>query len=261
MSLKLGPLRSIDAGLIAFALSAVVALSWLYLFQLAQDMDAMDMGGMEMGAMEMAHMRAWVLSDYVLMGIMWAVMMIGMMVPTALRAILIYARVAEQADAQGSPVAPTAWFVLGYILAWTGFSIAATGLQGALNQAGLLTPMMSSASPWLGAGLLLMAGVYQLTPWKNACLRHCQSPAEYLAGRFGRVPTTGIRLGINHGGYCVGCCWVLMGLLFLGGVMNLLWIAAITLYVLLEKLLPQRWQTASVSGWLMIGSALLYLAV
>jgi predicted metal-binding membrane protein len=206
----------------------------------------------------MSRMEPWTPLDFLLMFIMWAVMMIGMMVPTASRAVLIYSGVARQAATRGSPLAGTTWFVAGYVLVWTAFSLGATTLQAGLNRLGLLSPTMTSASPWFGAALLLTAGIYQLTPWKDACLKHCQSPAEYLAGKF--KPGTGgaTGLGVRHGGYCLGCCWVLMGLLFLGGVMNLLWIAAITLFVLLEKLSPASWQVRSVSGWLMISGAAAY---
>ena len=256
MSRTTGSLRLFDTALITFALGAIIALAWLYLYQLALEMDAMDMG-----RMGMSRIQAWTSADFLLMGVMWTVMMVGMMVPTALRAIFIYARVAQQANLQGSPVASTGWFVLGYVLVWAGFSVVATVLQSGLNRLGLLTPMMASSSQLFGAGLLLVAGIYQLTPLKNSCLRHCQAPGSYLAGKFSRGVLGAMNLGVRHGGYCLGCCWVLMGLLFLGGVMNLIWIAAITAYVLLEKLLPIRLRTANVSGWLMIGTAVLFAAV
>lgn len=257
MSRTTGSLRRFDTALIIFALGAITALAWLYLYRLALDMEAMDMGGMSMSGL---HTHSWTTVDFLLMGVMWAVMMVGMMVPTAVRAILIYARVAQQADSQGHPVASTGWFVLGYLLVWTGFSVVATLLQNALSQLGLLTPMMASASSLFGAGLLIAAGIYQLTPWKHVCLRHCQSPGLYLAGKFTPGAPGAVGLGARHGGYCLGCCWMLMGLLFLGGVMNLLWIAVITAYVLAEKLLPARWRAANMSGWLMIGTAALISA-
>jgi predicted metal-binding membrane protein len=256
VSRRTGSLSLFDSALITSALSAVVALAWFYLYELSLEMDAMDMTGLGM-----SRMHEWTLVDFLLIGAMWTAMMVGMMVPTALRAILIYARVAQEADSRGSPVASTGWFVLGYVFVWTGFSVVATALQSGLNQLGLLTSMMASASPLFGAALLLIEGIYQLTPWKNVCLRHCQSPALYLAGRFTRGAPGAVNLGIRHGGYCLGCCWVLMGLLFFGGVMNLVWIAAITAYVLLEKLLPMRLRAANVSGWLMIGSAALFAAI
>ena len=248
------PIRTLDQLFLWSSLTIVVALSWWYLFLLAEDMAGMSGMSME----QMAGMHPWTPVDFLLMFVMWAVMMVGMMVPTALRAILIYARVARQADSRGGPIAPTGWFVLGYVLVWGGFSVLATALQSGLHELGLLTPMMASASPLFGAGLLLVAGLYQLTPWKSACLRHCQSPALYLAGKFTPGAAGAVKVGVGHGGYCLGCCWVLMGLLFLGGVMNLVWIAAITAFVLLEKLLPVRFRTANATGWMMIGTGVFF---
>ncbi len=253
-------IRTLDQLALWSSLTVVVGLSWWYLFLLAEDMAAMSgMSGMAMG--EMAGMRPWTPLDFLLMFVMWAVMMVGMMVPTAVRAISIYARVAGQASARGSPVAATQVFVTGYVLVWAAFSLGATALQAALDALGLLSPAMRSSSPLLGAGLLILAGVYQLTPWKDTCLRHCQSPAAYLAGRFGPRAVDGLSLGLRHGLYCLGCCWVLMVLLFLGGVMNLLWIAAIATFVLLEKVLPPALRVSRVAAVMMIAAGLAYLIV
>ncbi|HEY5681927.1 MAG TPA: DUF2182 domain-containing protein [Pseudomonadales bacterium] len=250
-------IRTLDQLALWSSLSIVVALSWWYLFLLAQDMA--DMAGMPMG--DMAGMHPWTALDFLLMFLMWAVMMVGMMVPTAVRAIYIYARVASQAQARGSPVAATQIFVAGYVLVWAAFSLGATALQAALDALGLLSPAMRSSSPLLGAGLLVAAGVYQLTPWKDTCLRHCQSPAAYLAGRFGPRALDALSLGIRHGLYCLGCCWVLMLLLFLGGVMNLLWIAAIAAFVLLEKVLPPALRVSRLAAVMMIASGAAYLMI
>lgn len=250
------PLRSRDRLLILIALSGVVALAWAYLFKLSVDMGSMNVSAMDMN--RIAGMNTWTSVEFLLMFVMWAVMMVGMMVPTAMRAVLIYAGIAQRADAQGTPVAPTYWFVSGYVLLWTVFSAGATVLQAGFTQGGLLSPMMVSSSATLGAGLLIAAGLYQLTPWKDACLKHCQSPAMYLASRFKSGTLNAIGLGIRHAGYCLGCCWLLMGLLFLGGVMNLLWIAAITIFVLVEKLLAGSFLSRA-GGVVMIGAGLLYL--
>ena len=257
-------LRTRDNLLIFSALAGVIALAWGYLYYLALDMSSMDMSAMNMRGMEMdavASIRAWSAIDFSLMFLMWAVMMVGMMVPTAMRAVLIYASIAKRASGQGSPVAATYWFVVGYVLVWTAFSIAATIIQGALDSWGLLSPMMVSASASLGAAILITAGIYQLTPWKDVCLKHCQSPAMYLATRFKPGVGGAVGLGARHGIYCLGCCWALMALLFLGGVMNLLWIAAITGFVLAEKLLPPKLQLARVSGIMMIVGAVVFLSL
>jgi predicted metal-binding membrane protein len=229
----------------------VLGLAWTYLIWLADNMASMDVDMMPM-------MHSWTLTDYTLMFTMWAIMMVGMMVPTAIRSVIIYSRVASQAKTAGSPVAATYWFIFGYVLVWTGFSFFAAILQGVLTSLGMLSSMMASSSAYLGAGLLITAGVYQLTPWKDTCLKHCQSPALFLAGRFSPRLSDGIKLGMHHGAYCLGCCWLLMTLLFVGGVMNLFWIAAITGFVFLEKLLPPQFRLTRVGAILMIATGVGY---
>jgi len=191
---------------------------------------------------------------------MWAVMMVGMMVPTAAPMTLVYAAVARKAARQGTKVAPTAAFVAGYVAMWTLFSLGATLAQWGLDSAALLSPMMVSNSPKLGAALLFAAGVYQLTPWKDSCLEHCRAPAHFISANWRPGVAGAFRMGVVHGAYCLGCCWILMGLLFLGGVMNLLWIAAITLFVLLEKILPAGALAGRIAGLAMIAAALGFLA-
>lgn len=228
-------------------LAGVTALAWLYLIQMA--------GGMAMA------LRPWTHSHAVLMFWMWAVMMVGMMVPTAAPVTLIYAAVARKAARSGTPVAPTAAFVSGYVAMWTLFSVAATLAQWGLERAALLSPMLISSSPLLGAALLAGAGVYQLTPFKDACLQHCRAPAHFIAEHWRPGTFGAFRMGFVHGAYCLGCCWLLMSLLFLGGVMNLLWIAGITAFVLAEKLLPLGARAARIAtGVSMIGAAGLLLA-
>jgi predicted metal-binding membrane protein len=217
------------------ALGATAAVAWAYLVVMAVEMDGMDMSSPM--AMEI---RPWSAVDFGLMFVMWAVMLVGMMVPTAAPTTLVYAAVARKAASQGTPVAPTAAFVSGYVAMWTLFSVAATLAQWALDQAALLSPGMVTMSPWLGALLLFGAGVYQLTPAKQACLRHCRAPTHFIAEQWRPGVMGALRMGAWHGAFCLGCCWALMGLLFFGGVMNLLWIAAIMLFVLAEKVLPLR---------------------
>jgi predicted metal-binding membrane protein len=141
---------------------------------------------------------------------------------------------------QGKPFAGSAWFAGGYLLAWTAFSLVATSAQWALERAALLTPMMESASNRLGAAVLILAGIYQWAPLKDACLSHCRSPLLFIQrhGGFRREPFGALALGFRHGIYCIGCCWALMALLFVGGVMNLFWIATLAILVLFEKVVP-----------------------
>jgi predicted metal-binding membrane protein len=171
---------------------------------------------------------------------MWIVMMIGMMTPSVAPMMLIYARVGRQAASGDRPFAATVWFAAGYLLAWTTFSLAATAAQWALERAALLTPMMESASNLLGGIVLIAAGLYQWTPAKEACLAYCQAPLVFIMrhGGFRRDATGALTLGFRHGFYCIGCCSALMVLLFVGGVMNLFWIAALAILVLVEKALP-----------------------
>ncbi len=236
-------------------LSGVTLLAWVYLIVMALAMEEMPMDGAELMSI-----HPWNAADFLLMFLMWAVMMVGMMVPTAVPMTLIYAAVARKAASQDRPLASTANFVLGYIVMWTLFSAAATLIQWGLDQAALLSPMMVSSSPFLGAGLLIAAGVYQWMPYKDACLQHCRAPAHFFAQHWQTGRLGAFRMGVEHGAFCLGCCWALMGLLFLGGVMNLLWIAAITLFVLLEKALPFGDRGGRVMGALMILVGILTLA-
>ncbi len=191
-----------------------------------------------MAAGAMAQIKGWTTSYFIAMLLMWVIMMIGMMVPTAIPMALVYAAVARKASQQGAPLVPTSAFISGYIVMWGVFSLGATLAQWGLDEAALLSPMMVSTSPALGAALLVIAGVYQLTPMKDACLKHCRAPAHFISQSWKPGSWGAFRMGIEHGTYCIGCCWILMCLLFLGGVMSLLWIGGITLFVLLEKVLP-----------------------
>jgi predicted metal-binding membrane protein len=177
---------------------------------------------------------------------MWTVMMAGMMLPSALPATLLYgSMVRGNRDA----VLPATWmFAGGYLAVWTGFALAATLLQAALEASGLLTPAMASASRWLTGGLLVLAGIYQWLPLKDACLGKCRAPLQFFLFHWRPGPAGAFRMGAEHGVNCVGCCWALMLLLFFGGVMSLLWIAAITAFVLLEKLAPYGVQGGRLSG-------------
>jgi predicted metal-binding membrane protein len=157
------------------------------------------------------------------------------------------------------PYLSTAGFVSGYLVVWAVFSVAATLAQWGLDEAALLSPAMVTTSPYLGAGLLAAAGIYQMTPWKNACVSHCRGPFAFLqqhwrTGRFGAFV-----MGMQHGAFCLGCCWVLMALLFVGGVMNLVWIGAITGFVLVEKLLPPGKIAERITGAAMVLAAAAFM--
>ncbi len=216
--------------------------------------DIYAMSGMDMGAA--AAPRPWGPGVWALTIAMWWAMMIAMMAPSAAPAILLYARVHRHALAQGQVqdrIAPTGAFAAAYLLVWLGFSVAATGLHWALERAGLVSAMMmGSQSRWLSAAVLIAAGAYQLSPLKRMCLSHCRAPASFLARHWRPHASGALRIGALHGAYCVGCCWMLMALLFVGGVMNLIWIAALTLLVLAEKLFPAGQWIGRASGAMLI---------
>ncbi len=237
-----------DRTVIIAAVAIITALAWAYIIWLSRSMDATpmsDMPGMGsdiagMGAMAAPAFRSLLLVDFIFVFAMWTAMMVGMMTPSAAPMILLYARVGRQAAQRGRPFAAVSWFTAGYLLAWTGFSLLAMVGQWALTRAALLTPMMQSATGIFGGSILIAAGIYQWTPLKDICLRHCQTPLIFLQrhGGFRRDNAGSLGLGFRHGLYCVGCCWALMALLFVGGVMNVLWIAGLSIFVLAEKILP-----------------------
>jgi predicted metal-binding membrane protein len=258
-----------DRLIVASALGVIVVLAWVYVIWLAadMDMDGMNMSGFRMVPAGMGLMAPaaapWSAVEFAFVFVMWAVMMVGMMAPSAAPMILMYARVGRQARVgqegiAGKPLAATGWFAAGYFLAWIGFSLAATLIQWVLERAALLDTRMASANILLGAFVLIAAGIYQWTPIKNTCLAQCQTPFRFLMSHGGfRGDVLGcLRLGLLHGAYCVGCCWILMALLFVVGVMNVLWIALLALLVLLEKLTPWGRWIARIAGAISIAAGL-----
>jgi predicted metal-binding membrane protein len=264
--MALGTLETVlrrDRLIVGGALGSIAVLAWAYTLWLAadMDMDGMNMSGFRMvpaGIGMMAPASApWSAVEFAFVFVMWAVMMIGMMAPSAAPMILMHARMARQAES-GKPLAATGAFAAGYFLAWTGFSLAATFVQWALDRVALLDARMTSANLWLGAIVLIAAGIYQWMPIKSACLTQCQTPFGLLM-RHGGIhsnDSSSLRLGLRHGIYCIGCCWVLMALLFVVGVMNVLWIALLSLLVLLEKLTPWGRWIARGAGAVCIGAGL-----
>ena len=245
-------------------LGALSALAWLYLWRMPASGGAMDgmpgMAGMAgMAAMPgMSMASPWSPGQLWLTFLMWAVMMVAMMLPSAAPMVAMYARVAE---GRGTSPRVRVWlFAGGYVAAWTAFSAVATVLQAALEHAAILTGAMRVA-PLMGGVILALAGAYQLSPLKRGCLRHCQSPVGFLMShwRDGRIGA--IAMGLRHGAFCVGCCWMLMALLFVAGVMNLLWVAVLTGFVLIER--ATRWgeTLATVSGFALIAAGLALAAL
>ncbi len=204
---------------------------------------------------------AWDAGYWLAMLAMWWVMMVAMMLPSAAPMILLFGQVYRRTRSGGKPAVSTAWLAAGYCLAWLAFSAVATGLQFGLEKAGLVHGMMMwSLNPWLSAALLAAAGLYQLTPLKHACLRHCRSPFSFLLGHWRAGHSGALRMGLIHGAYCVGCCWVLMALLFVGGIMNIVWIAGLALIVLVEKVAPHGRVMSTSLGVLCLAGAVYVVA-
>lgn len=205
----------------------------------------------------------WSIGYAVIMFFMWWIMMIAMMTPSAAPMILLYARAlrhSERHKANTSSVVPSFAFASGYLVAWGVFSLAASVLQWSLEQLGLVHAMMMwSVSPVLSGALLLLAGIYQLTPLKNVCLEHCRSPVDFLSRNFRRGNAGAFQMGWKHGIYCLGCCWFLMALLFVGGIMNLVWIAGLAIFVLIEKVAPGGRWIARIAGAGMIAAGIFVL--
>lgn len=250
--------RSIEATLrrdrevVAVTLFLLLALAWIYLWRDAASMRAMGSGLSGMPG-------APAVGTLVPIFLMWAIMMVGMMLPAASPTILLYATLVRKNGERGT-VLPAVWvFTSGYILVWTVFSLAISVLQLLLQELALLTSMMASASPELSAAILVCAGVYQWSPLKKACLRKCQNPMEFFITRWRPGAHGAFRMGVEHGMYCVGCCWMLMALLFVAGVMNLLWIALIAGFVLAEKVLPSSRITSAIASIALVLSGLVLL--
>lgn len=234
-----------DRAVVLGGLVGVSALAWAYTAEMAARM-------VQPVEMAMPAMHGTGPAEFAMLFTMWLVMMTAMMVPSAAPVILLFANLNRQRRERRSPAVPTSVFVLGYLLAWTAYSLLAAGAQLGLRDAALLSPGMAAASPFLGGGLLVLAGVYQWTPLKRACLAHCRSPLHFLSTEWREGAAGALRMGLRHGTYCVGCCWLLMALLFVAGVMNLLWVAAIALFVLLEKVVPAGGWIGRVAGVLLV---------
>jgi predicted metal-binding membrane protein len=237
-------------GTLAVVLLGIPLLCWLWIVPMARDMYG-----------PMTGLSAWMMTSnwdtprILLLWAMWAVMMAAMMIPSATPLVLLYAGAARNRSEEGNPSARIYALAGGYLFVWAAFSVGATVLQRLLAGWLILTPMMEPATPAIAAAILLVAGLYQLTPLKRACLRSCRSPLALFAFRWRRGTAGAFRMGVDHGMYCLGCCWALMLLLFAGGVMNLTVIVALTAWVAVEKIAPFGEQSALASGALLIAVA------
>jgi predicted metal-binding membrane protein len=240
-----------DRFVVIAALVAVILVSWIWIVLGAgTGTSAVAMTQMA-GApdMDMMMERAvWTPGYAALIFAMWWVMMVAMMLPGAAPMLLLFARVNRTQKVRDRPYVPTGFFAAGYLGAWGGFSALATGLQWGLEQLDLLGPMMTATNYWLGGAILVASGLWQLTPLKGVCLRHCRSPLSFLTQQWRPGGLGAFGMGLEHGAYCLGCCWFLMGLLFFGGIMNLFWIAGVACFILLEKTIPMGHWFGRVAG-------------
>jgi len=255
-----------DRVVVLCGLIFLTVVAWTYVLYQAHEMNSMNMQGprmkMEMPMdmkmpmeMTMPQLQPWQPTQLVLIFVMWAVMMVAMMIPSAAPMILLFATVNRKRREQERPFMSTGIFALAYLVMWTIFAAVATLAQAKLHSTALLSPMMVSTSAILGGLLLIAAGIFQWTPLKRACLSHCRSPLDFITTGWRNGASGAFLMGMRHGAYCLGCCWVLMTLLFVTGVMNILWIAIIAAFVLLEKVAPAKanpW-LSRISGLLLIG--------
>jgi predicted metal-binding membrane protein len=238
-----------DRAIVLGGVVGLAALAWLDLWRRAGQMG---MGtGMEPA---MPRQMPWSPADLGTAAAMWGVMMVAMMLPSVAPVLLLYSTAQRKRCGEAQAARLVGCFAAGYLLVWLAWSALAAGLQGALQMLALLSPHLATTSARWCAAFLLLAGLYQLTPWKNACLVQCQSPLGFFFTHWRDGAWGATRMGMHHGAYCLGCCWALMGLLFVGGVMNLAWVAALAGFILLEKAAargpwPSRLTGAAMMAW------------
>jgi predicted metal-binding membrane protein len=237
--------------IIGICVISITVLAWAYLFVLDREMASSTAYDTMMAEMGMAMDRPWTAADVFFTFLMWAVMMVGMMAASAVPVLLLFGAARARRGVRtvsGEMLA----FGLGYVAVWTAFSACAALAQWALHETALLSPRMFVANPFVAGGILVAAGAYQLTPVKGSCLTACQSPLGFLMRHWRDGIAGAFEMGMRHGTSCLGCCWALMCVLFAVGVMNLIWVAALALLVLIEKIGPAGTLFARASGLLMI---------
>lgn len=239
MDFKLLKERDLNTWLTLITLLIFILASWVYMVFFM--------------TMNMSPVEQWRYSDLLMLFVMWAVMMAGMMLPSATPVVMLVDRMNRQRQSRHTAYTRTVYFVAGYLLVWAFYSVIMTLLQWWLHRWAMLSPMMTSASEGLSAALLIVAGIYQWSPLKLRCLNFCRSPLSILSTHWKEGISGALQLGIKHGQYCLGCCWFLMALLFVTGVMNLKWILILTIVVLIEKAITKGvWLSRILGGVLVI---------
>ncbi|MDB6038081.1 MAG: hypothetical protein JWM99_1922 [Verrucomicrobiales bacterium] len=238
----------LDRLIVLSSLIVITLAGWAYMVHEARGM--VNTGVCQCLGMKMSgpDSNTWAPSRLLPLFLMWSEMMIAMMTPSAAPMILIFASVNRKRREANRPFVRTAFFASGYIVAWSLFSAVAAFAQWLMHGFALLSPMMVGTSPRLGGALLILAGAFQWTALKQSCLVHCRSPLNFIMTAWRDGKAGAILMGLQHGIYCIGCCWFLMILLFVAGVMNLWWIALISVTVLIEKIVPRGVAIAKVTG-------------
>lgn len=245
-----------DRFVIISGLFFITLLSWLYIIYLYRQMVYMDMNALFFAMPMTPH---WAATDFILLFLMWIVMMIAMMTPSVAPLILVFAKVNRERKLQHHPFVNTGYLITGYFLVWAVYSVAATALQWLLQQIAWLNPDMKTTNKILGGIILILTGIFQFTSLKKTCLTYCRSPLNFVLLHWKEGKQGALKMGIENGFYCLGCCWLLMVLLFVAGIMNLLWVALIALFVLAEKISPGiRW-LPYVAGFALIAYGILFL--
>jgi predicted metal-binding membrane protein len=240
-----------DRAIALVGLAVITGFAWVYIIHLTSSMMGMNANALQQ--MSMPITKAWQTEDVLLTFLMWGVMMVAMMTPSATPMILTFIGIKRQRQPDQASILSTVIFLLGYLIAWSLFSAAATAIQWGLHAATLLSEEMISASSLFSGLLLILAGIYQFTPLKNMCLSHCRTPLGFLINEWRDGTGGALRMGVRHGFYCIGCCWLLMTLLFVVGVMNLLWVAVIAGIVIIEKVMPGGQWVSRAIGLLVVG--------
>jgi predicted metal-binding membrane protein len=246
-----------DRVIVGAALLAIALAAWLYLLLQSAAMPRMDLA--EMPGMAIPRTHAWNPVDVALLFVMWAIMMMAMMLPAAAPMVLTFTMVQRKRLEQDRATVPTSMFLLGYAFMWMAFAVVAAVVQWRLHEADLLSAAMASTSRRLGGALLLVAGVFQWTPLKRACLAKCRSPLSFVMTEWREGRVGALVMGMRHGAHCVECCWALMALLFVAGVMNLLWIAGLAIVVLAERVLPGGMTVGRIVGALLLLAGIIVL--
>jgi predicted metal-binding membrane protein len=235
-----------DRAVVLSAIITLTALAWIYTAYLAGNANQMS------ASMAMPNLERWGVADFTFMLIMWVVMMVAMMLPSTTPMLLLFGRIGAKRKSEQRPFAPNIAFLAGYLFVWVGFCLFATVFNWGLHTGDKLSSMMGHTPPTVGGAILVAAGVFQWTPLKEACLQHCRSPIGFLMAHWREGTVGAMRMGLHHGTYCLGCCWMLMVLLFVLGVMNLPWVAVLTVIILAEKVLPGGVWLSRILGGLLV---------